>query len=652
MAVLRAQGVRLERIADAADLVRAHRLNMWDRGPEPVAVAGLNRPVMVAWSLADAPIRVEFSLREETGREHRGAFDPQTRPTISRLRDGKSRYRRFTWTFPPLPPGYHTVTWRFGGREATTRIIAAPNRPPAPTGREWGLFLPLYALGGEDNWGAGTFQDLTRVDDLARRHGGTLVGTLPLLPVFLDEHFDPSPYRPVSQLFWNEFFLDAGRLAASNPSGEAARLVQTGDFQNRIQSLRDPRWVDWRRTMGIRREVLSRLVPKEDPSELRAWIQAHPEVDAYARFRAVSERRQSPWRSWPEVFDNALSRLDADPAAIRYHRWTQWQADRALAEVADRASAHGGGLYLDLPIGVHPDGYDAWRHRHLFAGEADTGAPPDAFFSGGQNWGFPPPHPEAMREDGYRYFIQTLRHHLAYAKVLRIDHVMGMYRRFWIPAGHPSGDGLYVRYPAEEFYAIINLEAARSHTLVVGEDLGLVPRAVQNAMRRHHYLKTWIVPEAMDGVDRPDEALAVLNTHDMDPWAAFWKAADSDRRARIQQPLHISLAKPTAARMLPAVLGHAAQSPSPLMLVNLEDLYGETLPVNIPGSGAEARNWQRKLRHPWESVARDPVITGLLAAVNRDRRAASLPTAPNIGITSNPTKESKVSKGGDGHERG
>jgi 4-alpha-glucanotransferase len=205
--------------------------------------------------------------------------------------------------------------------------------------------------------------------------------------------------------------------------------------------------------------------------------------------------------------------------------------------------------YLDLPLGVHPHSYDIWRERGAFVLDASGGAPPDAVFTGGQDWGFPPLHPEAIRQQRYRYYIATLRHQLRHTDLLRIDHVMGLHRLYWIPNGLAPRDGVYVRYPSNELYAILSLESHRHRTPIVGENLGTVPTYVNSTMARHSLHRMYVAQYELVGSVRktlravPRDAVASLNTHDIAPFAAFWEGLDIDDR------LDLGLLNPVGARI-------------------------------------------------------------------------------------------------------
>src|SRR3990172_6909058 len=228
-------------------------------------------------------------------------------------------------------------------------------------------------------------------------------------------------------------------------------------------------------------------------------VAGHPEVEDYARFRATGERQRAPWPSWSRpLCDGVLTEGDYDERARRYHLYVQWVAREQIRVLSEHSRRAGVNLYLDLPLGVHPHSYDVWREREAFVLGVSGGAPPDVVFTQGQDWGFPPLHPEAIREQGYRYVIAYLRHQLQHTTLLRIDHVMGLHRLFWIPKGLEARDGVCVRYPAEELYAIFCLESHRHRASIVGENLGTVPAYVNSAMARHNLHRMYVLQYELD----------------------------------------------------------------------------------------------------------------------------------------------------------
>jgi 4-alpha-glucanotransferase len=356
-------------------------------------------------------------------------------------------------------------------------------------------------------------------------------------------------------------------------------------------------------------------------------VDAKPHLKDYAAFRAVVDRRGDTWRSWPErLREGTLASADYDEDDRRYHLWVQWAAERQVRALAADAREHGPGLYLDLPLGVHGDSYDVWRWNDLFAQGAAAGAPPDALFTHGQDWGFPPLVPDRLRERGYDYLIASLSHHLEHAGILRIDHVMQLQRLFWVPAGMSAAEGVYVSYPMDELFAVLALESQRRQAVLVGENLGTVAPEITQGMDRHGVLGMYVLQYELKPDDPsvrvpPEPCAASLNTHDMPPFAAFWEGCDAALRERLESELPASESgEAGCAAVLRRCLEHLAASPARLALVNLEDLWLETEPQNVPGTHRERPNWHRKARLTFEEFSTRPEIVALLTRFDELRR--------------------------------
>ncbi|HVE70205.1 MAG TPA: 4-alpha-glucanotransferase, partial [Thermoanaerobaculia bacterium] len=510
------------------------------------------------------------------------------------LEDGSWRSGRGAQALDPLPHGYHTL--RSNGRESL--IIAAPVKAYAPRKKTWGIFAPLYAAHTRRSWGAGDLGDLLQYAQWVDHHGGSVVATLPMLAAFDD---DPSPYSPHSRLFWNELYLDVTRLPEFR--SEDADL-------GAIAHLQQLPLVDHEAVRREKKRVLqlcaARFVPDAEYERF-----AQGEAGEYARFRGDEP----------------------------YHLYVQYRLAQQMRDVANAARRLGAGLYLDFTLGVNPGGYDAHRYAHVFADGVSTGVPPDLVFTKGQNWGFAPFDPDALRADRYAYFRKAIRQHVAHAGILRIDHVMGLHRLFWIPDGLDPADGVYVRYNAEELYAILTLESRRHACTVVGEDLGTVPPEVPKTMSRHGLRRMYVVqyemkPDAPLG-DPPAESVASINTHDMPPFAAWWKGDDIDDRlrqglldevgARREHDTRAKMRRQTGAHdpknAIESLLTSLAASDAEIVLINLEDLWGELEPQNMPG--VPERSWRQKLRLGLEAAQADGTIRRVLTNVN-DRRASPL----------------------------
>ena len=544
--------------------------------------------------------------------------------------------------------GYHVARWKAAGTSGETFVISAPMKAHAPPGsgvRAWGVFAPVYGLANADSGQAGDLATLRQLFDAVHRRGGSFIATLPILAAFLDEPYAYSPYSPASRLYWNELYLDLRALG----SGATAPPI-TGSL------------IDYREQYAWRRAALDRVSAKwmEDHREaIDVWARANGAWD-YAAFRAMGEAQRTGWSAWPTERREGVPMIDSRDAAIAFggdaarvdsHVVGQWAMQQQLEALAKGPVK----LYLDLPVGVNCDAYEVWRWRELFLLGLSAGAPPDALFLGGQNWGLPPLSPVALRRDRYRYFIRCLRHHMSVAGMLRVDHVMGMFRLYCVPQGRPATDGVYVRYPWEELLAIITLESCRAKCAITGEDLGTVPEQVRPAMTKHGlyrlHVGQWFFPTEQGGRPQtsPAESVASLNTHDTPTFGGWWRGSDIDDKrdlglvnAEQEHADRVEREKQKTALLafagakvdgdllteveqtMVAVTEDLAAGPAEIVLVALDDLVLDPVPHNVPGTVHERPNWRRRVQGWAESL--DPergspaavaTIAGVVAARKR-----------------------------------
>lgn len=660
IAVLRALGSPLETLADAPEALRHRKAERASRSLAPVLVAPDGRLPALEVRLARAPTgRPAATLELEQGGtmieplSEDGRRGDRAGLTV-RLRCG----RRLE-----LPMGAHELRLETGGTASIrAHVLAAPRRcwSGAPE-RRLALFAPLYALHSRHSWGLGDLTDLERLAAWSRSLGVDLVAVLPLLAGFFDRPFDPSPYSPATRLFWNELYLDPRMAPELESCPQAVRLLDNDTFVAELDRLRRESQVGYRAAMRLKRQVLELLARAafESPSrraEIEDFSRREPHLEEYARFRATVARQGRPWPEWPQrLRQGELRPGDWDEEAQRYHLYVQSLCDRSLQKL-NREQA---GLYLDVPLGVSGQGFDVWRFRAHFARGAAAGSPPDGFFAAGQNWGFPPPHPHSARHDGHAYFRKSLRAHLRRAAMVRLDHVMALHRLFWIPEGFEAKQGVYVRYPARELYAALAIESHRHRCRIVGENLGTVPAEVDRALRRYDLLPMHILQFELSGRTgqpfpqvRP-RTLAGLNTHDMAPFAAFWGGKDialrrqvglldgeeaaeeqSDRaalRRRVLAALEREgwLGESQEARdtlaVLRALLCRLAAGDAEVLVVQLEDLWAETEPQNVPGVVDEIPPWRRKMRRSLESIVNDASLAELFAELARLRSPGRSP---------------------------
>jgi 4-alpha-glucanotransferase len=669
LAVVKALGAPVASIDDIAAARRERRQAYWRRPLEPVVVVwdGASAETDLRLESATASGSLQCQLCLETGEEHRWTVDLAGLSSIQESTVEGTRYVAKALAVPKaLPTGYHRLTLDAPGRLTEAMVIAAPSQAWLPGGngsrRIWGAFLPLYALHSGRSWGSGDFSDLEAFVDWVSSLGGNVVGTLPFLASFLDQPCDPSPYTPVSRLFWSEFYLDVARVPEMALCPEAVAITESTEFTSETEAFRRERLVDYRRQMGLKRVVLEKLAKRLTPESgeryrlFQDFVGAHDGLLDYARFRATVESRGETWPHWPQPQrDGVLTEGDGSRDAEHYHAYVQWLADEQLQHVSKGAGDKGVGLYLDLPLGVHRDGYDTWRERDAFVPAVSAGAPPDALFHKGQNWGFPPLHPQKMQEQGYRYPIAYLKHHMKLADVLRVDHVMGLHHLYWVPNGMQATEGVYVRYPADEMYAVLSVESHKHKCQVVGENLGTVPEYVNEAMAYHGvhglYVAQYEVSEGANGglSDVPSNCVASLNTHDMPPFAAFWQGYEIERWAALglidktESNTRMEsrfAAKRNLARFLQqrgylkgdpgdlglvsrACLAFLADSRAQVLLVNMEDLWLETEQQNVPGVVEGHPNWQRKARYGFETFSKMPEVVELLTKMRECPRTGN-----------------------------
>lgn len=661
LAVLAARGAEIERAEDCPSAIEAARRAHAAPGLPTVAVAWRGEPAGLRFRVPSRALGGAFSLtgapEDGSGWEVQGRLEAASPPAAGPSGDTV----QVAVALPDdLPLGRHTLRVDAGagpGASEGTLLVAPVVGCTAAAGRRWGVFAPLYGLWSRRRPAAGDVSTLETLLDWATGLGASVIGTLPLLDAFLSERpFEPSPYAPASRLFYNELYVDLARAPELSGCPEAAARLEALE---RDRAPHDAATVDFRALHDARRPILAQLADRFFASpgartRLEALEARRPMLVDWARFRAYGEQTGEPWPCWADApRDGRLDAVEVDEARVRAHLYAQLLADEQMEALARRAAARDAGLYLDLPLGVHPDGYDRYRHRAAFADGVSAGAPPDTFFVRGQDWGFAPPHPEGQRADGYAYLAACVRHHVAHARVLRVDHVMGLHRLFWVPRGFEPVDGMYVDHPAHELYAVLSLEAHRHGCELVGEDLGTVPDGVRPAMGRHGLSRMHVLQfDARPDVDAalsepPAESVASLNTHDMPPFAAFARALDVDDRValgllgvaqaeaeRAQRAATVAALREHLRRrglledgadddhaLLAACERALARGPAHLVLVSLEDLWLEARPQNVPGTHRERDNFCRKLARPLDDVVSDPSLSSLLRVIDSDRRA-------------------------------
>jgi glycogen operon protein len=530
-------------------------------------------------------------------------------------------------------------------------VTVSPERAHLPESlaagvRRFGLAAQLYALRRPGDQGIGDLTTLALAGAATARAGGALLGINPLHALFANERERASPYHPSDRRFLDPIYIDVERLPdlAHSRGPRAAFAAQAHAFA----ALAARADVDYGEVWRAKRAVLEACFtafetrPDQDPLALefaRYCTAGGEALASFARFEAIADAHpRVPWRRWPAGLrrpdaTDVKTFADRHARAVRFACYLQWQADRQLAAAAESARAAGLslGLYRDLAVGSAPDGAETWSQPEAYASGAWIGAPPDPFATAGQNWNLPPPIPHAMTAGACAAFRALVAANMRHAGALRIDHVMGLSRLFWIPDGATPSEGAYVRYPLDALLAALALESRRAQCLVVGEDLGTVPEGLRERLAESDILSyrvVWLERDVAGFVDPsryPSKAAACVTTHDLPTIAGWWSGADIAERhalglagaddagaalrarrsdkALLASAIHragvtaaIDPDGPHDASVTAAVHGFASAAPSALLLIQADDLAGENAAPNLPCTDRERENWRRKIR--------------------------------------------------------
>lgn len=571
--------------------------------------------------LEDAALAVEVA--------HRGDI---IRPGELQLEDG-SELGRIAGVPRDLPHGYHRL--RRGGRELL--LVVAPRRCHLPRDmRTWGWAVQVYALRSH-SWGIGDLADLRQLAGWSAQLGAGALLLSPLGAINPSPHPEPSPYYPSSRRFRNPLYLAVEEVPGfAQLEGELAALHEEGHELDRYRE------IDHARVQQLKIQALERIWERggrdaQRDAEFVSFAAAQGEaLRRWGLFAALSEELGPGWRTWPAALhapDSPAARDAAQRLADRvaFHGWLQWLLDRQL-----RMASAGLRLMCDLPIGFDPGGFDAWTWQPLLA-RASLGAPPDVFNPGGQRWEMPPFVPHRLRRAGYRPLIETLRACLPSGGGLRIDHVLGIFRQWWVPDGAAPEDGAYVRQQTDELLAVLAIESERAGAVIIGEDLGTVPPGVRRRLAAANVLSTRLALFERRPPSRwPRRSLAAVTTHDLPTVAGVWSGIDlEDQRRSGVTPnaaglrlLRRRLARvggvPPDASLDEAVVAvHAAVSGSPsvLAVATLEDALRDPRRPNMPGTTPSQRdNWSRALPVDFAALQIDPNVRALASAMGRTLR--------------------------------
>ncbi|MGY4709266.1 4-alpha-glucanotransferase [Mycolicibacterium sp. CBM1] len=672
IAVLAALGVDASGEQGRAEALADNDRRHWTRSLPPVIVGRSDQETSF-WVHVDHGDPAHVWVRLEDGSVRTGVRQADNFTPPFDL--GGRLVGEATFVLPPdLPLGYHRVHLSSGGRETSTALIVTPGRLGMPerigAGRTWGLATQIYSVRSENSWGIGDLSDLT---DLAvwagAQHGAGYVLVNPLHAAAPTKPMEPSPYLPTSRRFTNPLYLRVEAVAEFSYLPKRGRVWKLrADIQSRARKFdgidRDAVW-------AAKRTALKMVyrVPRSAGRQLAFDAYKEREgraLDDFATWCALAEKYGADWHQWPSSLQHPANPEVADfvarhASAVDFHRWLQWQLDDQLAATQSQAVRTGMalGIMHDLAVGVHPDGADAWALQDVLALGVTAGAPPDEFNQLGQNWSQPPWRPDQLEELGYQPFRALIEAILRHGGGVRIDHIIGLFRLWWIPRGASPTEGTYVRYNHDAMIGIVALEAHRAGAVVVGEDLGTVEPWVRHYLHARGVLGTSILWFELDrdGHGGPLEAerwrelcLSSVTTHDLPPTPGYLAGEHVRLRHRLgllTRSAEDELADDRAEQeawmaelrragllvsdadeeaIILGLYGYLARTPSRLLALALTDAVGDRRTQNQPGTTNEYPNWRVPLTGPdgtpllLEDVLASPRAQAL-AALLRDATA-------------------------------
>lgn len=588
-----------------------------------------------------------------------------------------------------ISQGYHHLTLSWQQKSWGCRIIVAPARCYEPQAllekqKLWGACVQLYTLRSDTNWGVGDFGDLKQMVKALGDRGGAFVGLNPIHALYPANPQSASPYSPSSRRWLNVTYIDVNAVQEFQESEQAQRWWALPATQQALAEARALDYVSYEQVMALKLPALDmawqtfRQIPEasQRKRDFRSFALLGGEsLKQQAIFDALhvsfsrSAADQWGWPAWPEAYQDPQSAEVAEfceqhAAEVEFYLWLQWLAHDQFAQCYQTGVDRGMplGLYRDLAVGVAEGGAETWCNRALYCVGATVGAPPDKLGPQGQNWGLPPMDPNIMKSRAYQPFIDMLRANMSSCGALRIDHVMSLLRLWWVPKGESADKGAYVSYPLDDLLAVLALESHRHQCMVIGEDLGIVPKEIVASLRdsgvysykvlyfEHDKKRVFVAPE-----DYVEQAMATITTHDLPTLRGYWQADDltlgetlgiypdakvladlGEDRAKTRQALldalHREHCVPTdfpveaeGMEMNPILnLGlqrYLADSASALLGLQPEDWLDMNTPVNVPGTDKEYPNWRRKLSQPLDVMFGDERINQVLQDLDKRRKA-------------------------------
>ena len=658
---------------------------------EPVSIHTFGEQVEIALNLGVSARTSDFEwhLITEDGEEFSGYLQSQV------IRDERSSGGPLVFAIPgELAMGYHHLNIQRKRRKTpyVMTVIVAPKqcyRQPflEQGGKCWGPSVQLYTLKTAHNWGIGDFGDLKMLISEMASLGANFIGLNPIHALFPANPDSASPYSPSSRRWLNILYIDVSSVPEFALCAEAQQHVGSDTFQALLGQARDAHWVDYPLVTKLKLQVLPMLYAEfkarhldNDTERAKAFhefveqggdsLLSQATFDALHALLSEEQEHVWGWQVFPEEYQDYHGRAVSEFAhqqveLINLYLYMQWIADTQMQEAQALAYEKGMkiGLYRDLAVGVSNSGSSVWSDAGYLIQDMGVGAPPDVLGPLGQDWGLPPINPQALKAGAYLPFIELVRANMKHCGALRIDHILGLLRLWWVPKGESARDGAYVYYPVHELLSILALESHRQQCSVIGEDLGTVPDEMADLLANagvHSYKVLFFEVAPDGGFYSPShyvaQSMSALCTHDMPTLRGFWHCNDLkmgkelglypdqeqldglfDQRLAIKQAILDSVAwhgylpdsigrdaqyVPMDTHLMEALHAHLAAGSSSFMSIQLEDWLEMDNPVNIPGTVDEYPNWRRKLSLPLESIFSQENVTRIAARMNEIRANA------------------------------
>ncbi len=598
----------------------------------------------------------KWLLIEEDGSEHTGYSNVLLTKPSEKITIGKTEFNISSHIVSVFPkPGYHKLYIEFpNGRKFSVSVIVSPEKAHQALCGSWGISTQLYGIRSRNNLGLGDFGDLEALLRISSFMGARFIGLNPLFCLYTENPEHISPYSPSSRRFLNPWYINIQKVPEyRNSYVEKDKTL--------IEELRKTHLVDYARAVSLKNRILKGIFKgflKKGRASHRWKLfekfcsEEGRVLDAFARFEATRLTLNAPWFLWPSELNEPIFQEE-----ILFHKFLQFVAEEQLSKAVElgKGLQPPVSLYLDFPIGVDAGGFDTWFDSGLYSLDVELGAPPDDFNPSGQKWGIVPFIPHRLKARAYTPFIEMLRKVMKFADLLRIDHIMGFMRLFWIPSGATPDEGVYVRYPFNDLLRIATLESCRQNCLIVGEDLGTVPNEVRESMNKKGILsyKVFYFEKKSDGTFKSSEeyppcSMSTTSTHDLPTLVGYWKGRDIEIRAKLnlipgsnvekfridresdkkqiiallKEEALLKDSQPLLRDIIEGILKFIAKTQSNLATVQIEDLLLSDEQPNLPGVVKEYPSWKTRWIKNIEDVPEDKWIMQLAKELTDLRQKA------------------------------